>query len=197
MSFLPVTMTRDDSIIALRNDYQELLSTFNPHVVQISRESAPLGAMCLLKVRVIAPTFMLQSENDATPKSVGELTFFVKVLEGYPQVKPLVYYPPQRMLASVNVFPNGHQCTDEWLINSSLRSLVEKTARDIAHDPCVTRFDSMANRKVEEWQREMFRRKAFPTIDLKDLFAVRSPAPMPPNASRGAAGGPVPLPGKR
>ena len=199
MSTQAVTLTREDSIIALRNDYQELLSTFNPRVVQISREAAPEGTLCLLKVRVLAPTFKLCFESDRTPKAAGELTFFVKVYEGYPHVKPLVYYPPNCRLASVNVFVNGHQCTDKWLDNSSLRSLVEKTVRDIVHDTCVTRYDSMAYGEVENWQRAMEKRGAFPTIKLRELYA--GAASLPRQAQRGtsrvAAGDPPPLPGKR
>lgn len=201
MNTQPITLTKEDSIVALRNDYQELLSMFNPRVVLISREAAPAGAMCLLKVRVIAPTFMLQSENDVSPKSVGELTFFVKVFEGYPQVKPLVYYPPHCRLASVNVFFNGTQCTSDWFAYSSICTLVEKTVRDIVHDPCITRYDSMAYGGVANWQREMVKRGAFPTINLKDLYAVGNTSSLPRQTqcgtSHGTAGNLPPLPGKR
>ena len=173
MNVQTATLTREALMIALKNDYQELMSAFDPHRVQISREAAPAGAMCLLKVRVIAPTFILESENDVTPKPVGELTFFVKVYEGYPRVKPLVYYPPNCRLAAVNVYTNGAQSTGRWGRDGSLFTLVRETIRAILHDTRVAQYTSMSCCRLEAWQKAMEREGMFPSMNLDEFLAKK------------------------
>ena len=177
----------DDSLEALRNDYLELLETFRPEVVQIEREKPPAGCMCVLVVTVHAPTWYLTQTTDIIPKKAAGLVFEIAVQNGYPQTKPKVRYreaivrgPGGRMrtvkghLASVNVFRNGEQCTDHWGANSSLRTLAEKTIRDIIHDPAVTRYGSMANSALKRWQEKHTANGDFPTLDP---FAVLRTAP--------------------
>lgn len=170
MSVEEYTITAEDSIEALRNEYRDILEKFNPRYVKVERESAPEGTLCLLKITVNAPTFYLNSEKDTNPKPTDGLTFYVKVHNGFPKVKPNVYYPVEKHLASVNVFRNGTQCIDEWTANSTLVEAVEKTIRDIVHEPVVANYDSMANTDVCEWQKAKTASGAFPTIDMALLY---------------------------
>lgn len=199
METQPVILTREDTILALRNDYKELLGIFNPQVVTITREQTRPGTMCLLKFHVKAHTFILDSEYDVTPKPADDIIFYMEVYEGYPDKKPLVYYPVSRKLASVNVYPGGQQCTDKKKSYTSLCSLAEKTIRDIIHDTNVTRYDSMANGRLEQWQRSMEQKGAFPTLQPRFLFAdsCRTNLREQSSASHRSGSRAPSLPGKR
>lgn len=155
-----------DSVEALKNDYYEAITTFNPNIITITRVKPEDGDMCCLKVHVKAPCYILKNQSSNTPVRVNENTFFVKVKSGYPVSKPVVYYSDDAMNASVNTFRSGTQCTDQWNpSSSSIRTAIEKTIRDIIHDPTVTRYDSMANGNLKEWQQNLERQHIIPTID--------------------------------
>lgn len=160
----PKTITEEDSVEALRNDYAELIHHFDPKYVVIQRFKPPAGSMLLLRVTVNAPSFYLNSRVDALPKATNQMYFYINVYNGYPKVKPAVYYPKDRYLASVNTFRDGAQCTDTWHTYSSITTLCEKTCRAIVQDPCVARFDSMANSSMENWQKERIKNGTFPTM---------------------------------
>lgn len=145
------------SVEALRNDYAELLRSFNPSYVTISlkpKAETPAGMMCVILVTVKAPTYYLEGEKDRTPKPIGGLTFGIFVAEGYPKVKPTVRYIGSKRLASVNVFPNGVQCTDQWSEGCSLYTLAKKTISDIVHESIVSRTESRAtpDKALTDWQ---------------------------------------------
>lgn len=184
-------VSETDSVEALRNDYGELITAFDPSHVIIQRLKAPKGSMLLLKVTVNAPSYYLTSRTDVVPKPTDRMWFYINVFNGYPKVKPSVFYPSDRYLAAVNTFRDGAQCTDAWHTYSSIAGLCEKTCRAIVQDPCVARFDSMANSAMEKWQRDKIRSGQFPTLDPADLLR-RKPAAVPvaklPND-------PPPLPG--
>ncbi len=167
-----------DSLMALRNDEREMLAAFNPEKVRIEPTEAPTGMMSKYKVTVNVPTHYLEDNELKNPIPTNSIVFYVEVLNGYPKTKPRVYYPSGKRLASVNVFaPDAHnrmrcaQCTDEWYPKtSSLFLLVEKTVRDIIHDPSVCRYDSMANTSLETWHKENVKNKRFPTVDPAELY---------------------------
>ena len=167
-----------DSMIALRNDKYELLHAFDPNIVKIEDEWCNAYFMAKFKVTVNAPTHYLTGDDMKSPKPTDSIVFYVEVPNGYPKTKPRVYYPAEKRLASVNVFPPldkekmyASQCTDEWYPKtSSLFLLVEKTVRDIIHDPCVCRYDSMANSSLEDWHRENVKKGCFPTIDPAEIY---------------------------
>lgn len=162
--------TVDESVLSLRNDYEEVLRFFNPKIVDIKRVSPPEGCMCKLQVTVHAPTYYLTTPEDITPKPMVDMSFFIDVKDGYPDIKPLTYYGSNCRLASVNVWDNGVQCTDEWLANSSLRSIIDKTVRDIILDPDVTKFDSMANNRIKVWREQMEKDRRIPTINPAMIY---------------------------
>lgn len=152
--------TLDISIEALRNDYDELLRAFNPRYVticQAPKTQDQAGLMCILRVTVKVPTYYLTGESDRKPKKTDGLTFEILVAEGYPKVKPTVRYVGGKRLASVNVFPNGVQCTDQWKEGCSLFTLAKKTISDIVHESVVTRYNSRAtpSDELEAWQRSL------------------------------------------
>ncbi len=164
--------------MALRNDEREMLDAFNPDKVKIESIETPTGMMAKYKVKVNVPTHYLENDSLNNPIPTDSIVFYIEVLNGYPKTKPRVYYPSGKRLASVNVFSpercNGMraaQCTDEWYPKtSSLFLLVEKTVRDIIHDPSVCRYDSMANSSLEAWHKEKVKNKLFPTIDPAELY---------------------------
>lgn len=164
-------ITVADSIAALENDYRELLMTFNDDVVEITRIQPDVGYMCKLKITVHAPCYFLNGANDVSPKLQNWIEFYVAVKNFYPQTKPIVYYAENRYLASVNVWNNGVQCIDHWNVYSSLCSIVEKTVKDIIHDPMVTRYDSMANVNMENWQKQMTAQKKLPTMASNMIYS--------------------------
>ena len=171
-------VTASDSREALRNDYIELISAFNPEIVEIKRLDAPEGSMCLLAVRVKAPSYIVTSTSDTTPKLCNELTFYVDVKHGYPIDKPHVYFEVDSRLASINTFSDGTECIDIWdPASSSLITCIEKTVRDVIHDPSVSNYESMAYSAFENWQKDMTARGELPTINpaliLADSESVR------------------------
>lgn len=165
-------VTASDSREALKNDYIELISAFNSEIVEIKRLDAPDGSMCLLSVRVKAPAYIVTSPSDTTPKLCDELTFYVDVKQGYPLTKPHVYFKVDNRLASVNTFSDGTECIDVWNPeSSSLRTCIEKTVRDVIHDPSVSNYDSMAYSPLKIWQEDMTARGELPTINPALILA--------------------------
>ena len=164
-------MTTKDSIEALVNDYEQMISTFNPKYVVFNRQQVPPGVMLLLKVDVNVPTYVLK-QNERNPIFTNGISFYISVPEGYPETKPEVYYGNEKWLASVNVFSNDKhvQCIDTWTKQSSLRSIAEKTLRDIIHDTSVTRYDNMATSTLATWQKSMDQKGEFPTMNPNLLF---------------------------
>ena len=157
-----------DSIEALRNDYYEVLTAFNPEIITITKlRPEDSSDMCLLKVHVDAPCYVLKGKNSNSPQMVGSNDFFVRVKNGYPSTKPVVYFNDNAINASVNTFKSdGNQCIDTWNpATSSLKRAIEKTIRDIIHDPTVTKYHSMANSSLKEWQQDLTSRGLLPTID--------------------------------
>lgn len=186
-------ISSEDSITALKNDYMELLSTFNPAYVSIRREPAPAGSMCLLRIDAKMPTYYLTSYEDKTPKPTDALTFYIDVVPGYPQSQPEVYFAKGKRLAGQNTFQSGAQCTDTWTPYSSLRTLAEKTVRAILHDPAVGRADSPASAFLVPWQKKLTDEGQFPS--LKDLRVLYADAVVPLPEGRQPASSPPPLPG--
>lgn len=196
----------NDVAEAIVNEYQDILNLLTDNV-EITRLNAPQGSICLWQFVVKARTHYLVEEDDTVPKETDSMTFWLDVKDGYPKVKPYVYYAPNHRLASVNVFRNGAQCIDEWKYdeahagnNSSLLTTVEKTIKDIIHDPTVSRFDSMANRSMAQWQKENTENHRFPTCSLSHVFrmegASKEAVPSLPKKPTGGNAAP-PLPVKR
>lgn len=167
-------VTYEDSVEALKNELREIKETYDPNIVVIENERAPEGNLCLLKFTVKVPSFYLETEDDTNPKPASEMKFYIQVPSGFPKVKPLVFYPPNHRLASVNVFRNGHQCIDEWKDSSSLDGTVRKTLLDIIHDPVVTRYSSMANSSLEKWQKQKTEEGVLPTFETGRLFRKKN-----------------------
>lgn len=191
MQHMGYELTKDLSREAYERDKKELLEAFNPRYVTIEQKTPPAGCMGLFKITVHAPSDILTHEEDTEPKPVDELEFFMKVNEYYPAIAPTVYFAPNRRLAGVNTFRNGKECIDKWGKFSSLRSVAEKTIRDIIHDPEVTRYDSMACSAVKDWQQRKTAEGAFPTLKPASLILRESAVPA---VSTGPAL-PPPLPG--
>jgi len=163
---------------AIVNEFYAIKDLITENVT-LTRESAPAGCVCLWRFDVNAPTHYLESPTDTVPKETNGISFWVKVKEGFPSVKPEVYYNVNKHLASVNAFRNGAQCIDDWIYdpshagnNSTLVKTVEKTIKDIIHDPSVSRFDSMANSDVMDWQKNNIRNHRFPTVPLSHVFRL-------------------------
>lgn len=169
------TPTQQESLEALVNDWKDLCMAFNPDIVSLQREQAPEGAMLLVKVTVHAPSYEIVDGGDDTPQRVEQQDFRLLVYNGYPAVKPKVYFGPKSRNASVNCFQSKTQCTDEWGPYSSLLTLVEKTVKDIIHDPSVTRYNSMAYGALEHWQREMTSKGILPTIPPERIYFRKTP----------------------
>lgn len=154
--------------IALENDLMKLKTHFNPQYVHIYRLPTKPGCSYCLKFVVDVPSYVAKAHVPHKPIRVTGVTFYIDVLSGYPERKPLVYYGEQAWPHHVNVFigSDHHQCTDLWKgEDGSLCQLAEKTVRAIIFDPGVTRYDSMANSEPREWQERMDRVGRFPTID--------------------------------
>lgn len=173
-----MSMVNDDVREAIVNEYRDIKELLTENVL-ITRLTAPAGSICLWRFDVNAKSHYLIGKDDTVPKETEITTFWLDVKDGYPKVKPYVYYMPDRRLASINVFRNGAQCIDEWKYdekhagnNSSLLTTVQKTIKDIIHDPSVSRFDSMANDKLAEWQRENIMNHNFPTCKLSHVFNI-------------------------
>lgn len=163
-------ITEQDSKIAVKNDLRDVFERFNPNLVKIEFLEVKRGFLANIKVTVYAKTFVVTSSTDVSPKAVDYIVFYVDIPEKYPAVGPKFYYAPDYMLASVNVYRTGTQCINTWGPGSSLLGAFEKTIRDIIHVPVVTKFNSMANSSLEEWQRALFNSGNAPTINPKLIF---------------------------
>ena len=189
-----ITITDDDSVEALKNDYEEVMRTYNPSFVRIERVKANAGEAMHLKVTVTAPSHYLESQSDASPKACDSMTVNIIAKPGYPLTALSASYSSSHYLASPNVFRSGEACIDNWIpFSSSLITVVEKLVRDMIHDPSVTRYDSMANSGLEDWHKNGVSSGIFPTIDPKLLYAVKLRA-LPPRRVKVT---PPPLPRKR
>ena len=187
-------ITADESLEALRNDRRELYEMFNPQLVRIEELTAPAGSMYLAKITLMAPCYIVTSENDTEPKRVESNWFYLDVLDGYPDTKPKVYFEPHRRNAGMNTFVSGSECIDMWRKHSSIGNAVEKTLRDMIHDPDVSNEKSPACSALIAWQKDLTARGILPTIKPPSRLVDRSAvtAPMIPSTTRIS---PPPLPG--
>lgn len=129
------------------------------------------------EVKVQAPTYYLTGSTDNNPKPTNEIIFYVDIPDNYPVDGPHVYYSPDKYLASINTYKSGTQCIDKWEYhpehagaNTTLVGTIRKTVMDIIHDPSVSRYDSMANSKLADWQREKTASGELPTCRLSELL---------------------------
>jgi len=166
----------DQTIEIVTNEFLDIKSILMPRVV-MRRLPVNEGTLVLLEFTVTAPTYYITGPNDNNPKPTDSIKFFIDVKNGFPKVKPYVYYEAGKILASVNAFTNGAQCIDEWIYdaehagrNSSLVCTVKKTIMDIIHDPVVSRYDSMANSSLQTWQKNKTASGEFPTCRLNTLI---------------------------
>ncbi len=171
-----MTEISNSTIEAIRNEYRDICEMITPNV-KIKRLKPNPGSLCLWEFTVNAPTYYLTSGLDIIPKKTNSIVFYLDILNGFPKVKPHVYYNSSKILASVNVFTSGSQCIDNWHYDpenagksSSLEGTVRKTLMDIIHDPSVTRFESMANGSLESWQRRMYSSGKLPSCSINDVI---------------------------
>ncbi len=187
-----VSITEEDSVEALRNDYQEILRKYDPKYVTIQRVQAKTGEAMRLKVSVKAPSHYLATYGDLSPKPCDSMTVEIICYPGYPLKAVSARYASDHYLASPNVFRSGDACIDTWIaFTSSLTTVVDKLARDMIHDPSVTRYDSMANSGVARWHKDGVAAGRFPTIPPKLLYAPEMTA-LPPRCP--PSGRPPPRP---
>lgn len=175
-----VSITEDDSALALQNDYREVIRKYDPKRVTFKRVQAKAGEALHLKVTVHTPSHYLTTKEDTTPKSCDSMTVDIICYPGYPLKAISAFYAADHYLASPNVFRSGNACIDTWIpFTSSLITVVDKLVRDMIHDPSVTRYDSMANSGVAQWHQDGVRSGRFPTIRPKLLYAPEM-TPLPP-----------------
>lgn len=162
----------------LKNEYRDMRNLCT-NKVEVSRVPVREGSGVLVHFKIIvhAKTYYLTTEDDTTPKDTNQIIFFIRVNSGYPKVKPDVYFEKGKRLAGVNTFRNGFECIDAWLYdeehasnNSTLAGTMRKTIMDVIHVASVTRYDSMANRALEEWQRDMTKKGLLPSCDPAKIF---------------------------
>lgn len=193
-----VSITNADSLEALKNDYNEIMRKYNPKYVTIERVQAVTGQALHLKVTVMAPSHFLTSTDDTSPKPCKSMQAHIICNPGYPLEKVSAYYSKNHYLASPNVFRGGGACIDHWIpFTSSLTTVVDKLVRDMIHDPCVTRYDSMANSSVSAWHKKGVEEGRFPTIDPKLLYAPEAPRLPSRRTISKPIQTPPPLPGRR
>ena len=193
-----VSITEEDSIEALKNDYQEIVRKYNSKYVTIQRVQANAGEALHLKVTVKAPSHYLTSNDDSAPKPCNSMTADIICYPGYPLKSISVTYAKNHYLASPNVFRSGNACIDTWIpLTSSLTTVVDKLVRDMIHDPSVTRYDSMANSSVSQWHKDGVASGRFPTIQPKLLYAPEMTALPPRRAAIKSGTTPPPLPGRK
>lgn len=186
-----VTISKEDSVEAIKNDCEVLLKKFNKKRVEITEIPPAPGMAKHFLITVKAPTHYLSGSTDFNPKKCEELSFHLEVYFGYPLVKVKAYYPVERRLASINVFSNGNACIGDWKVyKSSVLTVVEKMVHDIIHDPAVANADSKATSYLTNWWKKELEAGKFPTIPSKELYADD-------NAPRLGAHNPPPLPIKR
>ena len=167
-----ITITNNDSLEALKNDYQEIKRKYNPQYVMIQRVQTIPGEALHLKVTVKAPSHYLTLNTDTLPKPCTSMTADIICYPGYPFKSVSASYAKDHYLASPNVFRSGHACIDAWIpFTSSLITVADKLLRDMIHDPSVTRYDSMANSSVSQWHKDGVKSGVFPTIPPKLLYA--------------------------
>ena len=191
------SVTRDESLEALRRDVRELNETFNPQLVRIEPLRAPAGSMYYAKITLLAPCFITPDLSTMSPVRVTSNWCFLDVKEGYPKTKPRVFFEPGRRNASANTFVGddrmgSDECIDAWRSYSSLTSAVEKTLRDMIHDPHVANYDSPACSALIPWQKDLVAKGVLPTIDPRNL--LRRTAVIPTVAQPAGSHTPPPLP---
>lgn len=194
MEHLGYELTSELSKEAFDRDKAEVLEAFNPRYVTIDQERTPAGCLGLFKVTVHVKSYILTCEEDTSPKPVDKLVFYVKVFDNYPAIAPKLYFAPNCRLAHVNTYRNGTQCIDKWGKYSSLKNAVEKTIRAIIYDENVTKYNSKACGSIEDWQKGMAAKKAFPMLNPPDLILRESNAVEVPSVTTQL---PPPLPGRR
>lgn len=169
-------ITDADSVAALKNDYLELMRTYDPRVVRIVRLKAAPGEALHLQVTVLAPSHYLNAPADRQPKPCSAMSVELCCYPGYPLTAIRASYRGTCRLASPNVFSFGAACIDTWKpFVSSLNTTVDKLVRDIIHDPAVSRYESPACPELIEWHRQGAAEKRFPTIAPKRLYAPEKP----------------------
>ena len=179
-----VSVSPEDSRLALKNDFDEILRNYDPNVVTIERCPTGPGEALHLKVTVHAPSHYLVSATDTDPKPCDYMTAHVICYPGYPLKSIRAYYMSNYRLASPNVFSSGVACIDTWVpFTSSLVTVVEKLVHDMIHDPQVTRYDSVACHSMVIWHRSHAQAGEFPTIPPKSLYAIQT-TPLPPRRNR-------------
>lgn len=192
-----VSITENDSAEALKNDYQEIVRRYSPEYVTIQRIKANVGEAMHLRITVNAPSHYLTTSEDSLPKACESMSADIICYPGYPLKSVSASYASDHYLASPNVFRSGNACIDTWIpFTSSLTTVVDKLVHDMIHDPCVTRYESMANSSVAQWHKDGVAAGRFPTIHPKLLYAPEITA-LPP---RRVASKPIsapPLPGRR
>ena len=168
------TLQESESAEALKNDYYELMRTYDKRYVKIERIRAEYGEALHLRITVYARSHYLTSLFDKRPKVCESMSVEVICYPGYPLKAVTAKYDRNHYLASPNVFKSGIACIDRWKpLKSSLLTVVEKLVMDIIHNPTVTRYDSMANSELSEWHYKGCKSGEFPTVDPALLYAQR------------------------
>ena len=166
------TLKESESAEALKNDYYELMRTYDKRYVKIERIRAEYGEALHLRITVYARSHYLTSLFDKRPKVCESMSVEVICYPGYPLKAVTAKYDRNHYLASPNVFKSGIACIDRWKpLKSSLLTVVEKLVMDIIHNPTVTRYDSMANSELSEWHYKGCKSGEFPTVDPALLYA--------------------------
>ena len=192
-----IQITNDDSVEAMKNDYEELIRKYDPHRVKIIRTLTNPGEALHLKVTVSAPSHYLTSQDDTIPKACTSMTVDIVCYPGYPLRGIRAFYPSDHFLASPNVFRSGGACIDHWIpLKSSLITVTDKLVRDMIHDPLVTRYDSLANPSMVQWHKDGVAEGRFPTIDPGELYAPEIPL-LPQRRKTDRKKGAPPLPKRR
>lgn len=186
------SISENDYLEALENDYLDLQRRYNARYVTIQKIHAEPGEALHLVVTVNAPSHYLTSLNDKAPKECRGMSVHIICYPGYPLKSVYAYYAPDHFLASPNVFRSGVACIDNWIpFTSSLTTVVDKLVHDMIHDPVVTRYDSMANGDMEQWHKSGVASRQFPTLPPKLLYVPDLPPRRPRHA---AASRPIPPP---
>lgn len=192
------SLTPEVSALALKNDYEEVLRRYNPKYVTIHRMRAKAGEAAHLRVTVNAPSHYLTAISDTTPKACDSMDVDIICYMGYPLKPVKAFYAPDHYLASPNVFRSGLACIDTWVpFTSSLVSVVDKLVHDIIHDPCVSRYDSVANHEMVRWHKDGVAAGRFPTIAPRLLNAPQQTALPPRRTPDKPAAAPPSLPARR
>ncbi len=192
-----IQITNDDSVEAMKNDYEEMIRKYDPRRVRIIRVQTNPGEAMHLKVTVLAPSHYLTSHDDTEPKACTSMTVDIVCYPGYPLRSISAFYSGDHFLASPNVFRSGAACIDLWIpMKSSLVMVTDKLCRDILHDPQVSRYDSIANPYMVQWHKDGVATGRFPTIDPRELYMPELPA-LPPRRKTDRKKNVPPLPKRR